>query len=401
MFDTVLRTMKQMAEAGMKERTSFRALWYREWADLFLKAYEPGQKVIYTSIYAFPMEILNAFDVAPFDFEIAGALMSIANMGTPLMEQAEERGYSRDICSFHRAALGGHFKSFFPEPDLLLSTSFYCDGKGKANDILSHLAQKDSFLLDVPQSVSRQSIRYVETQLRQAAAKIGEAAGQKLDEDRLKEAVRNANRSRRLQLEIHELLKNRPVAMSPQDLIGYSINGQLFWGSPAKVLLEEQLIKDLKSRLESKKKRPERHRLYWCAWIPVYRSNLFEILKEHQVSVAMCETYRVFWDEIDERKPFEGLALRCINNPFIGPTSRRMEGMENVVRDFAIDGALLFATPACRHSKSAHLLLKESFSRLGVPFLMLDMDISDPRGYMPEPIRTRLESFFEVMDNNH
>ena len=75
--------------------------------------------------------------------------------------------------------------------------------------------------------------------------------------------------------------------------------------------------------------------------------------------------------------------------------------MPEVVRDFGIDGVLLFATPACRHSKSAHMALKNAFSRLGVPFLTLDMDIADPRGYMPEQVRTRLESFIELMDNNH
>jgi benzoyl-CoA reductase/2-hydroxyglutaryl-CoA dehydratase subunit BcrC/BadD/HgdB len=31
---------------------------------------------------------------------------------------------------------------------------------------------------------------------------------------------------------------------------------------------------------------------------------------------------------------------------------------------------------------------------------MLDLDISDPRGYQPEQVRTRLEGFIEVMEGN-
>ena len=72
--------------------------------------------------------------------------------------------------------------------------------------------------------------------------------------------------------------------------------------------------------------------------------------------------------------------------------------MKNVVQGYGIDGALLFATPACRHSNSAHMLLKDTFAELDIPFLMLDMDISDPRGYQPEQLKTRLEGFIEVMD---
>ncbi|HQG33010.1 MAG TPA: hypothetical protein PLA83_13845, partial [Deltaproteobacteria bacterium] len=96
MLKTMLTAMKQMSEQGLKERTSFRAMWYGEWSDLFLKAFDPESTVVYTSIYAFPMEILAAFDVAPFDFEIAGSLPSAADMGLPLMERAEGLGYSGD-----------------------------------------------------------------------------------------------------------------------------------------------------------------------------------------------------------------------------------------------------------------------------------------------------------------
>ncbi len=387
---TMLCGMKEMAETGLKQRRSFRSMWYREWADLFLKSYDQDRKVVYTSIYAFPMEILAAFDVAPFDFEIAGGLMSVANLGLPLMVEAEEHGYSQDICSFHRASIGAYLKSYLPTPDLMLTTSFYCDGKTKTNDILSRLWGVRSFLLSVPQEITRESVSYVARQLRD---------GEKLDEDRLKEAVKSSNRSRRLLLEIHEKLKQRPVTMSPADLIGYSINGQLFWGRKTKEALEAQLLHELEERLSAKDPRPERHRILWFAWMPAYPSNLFETLKARQVSIALCETSRVHWDEIDEDNPFEGLALKCLKNPFIGPTTRRIEGLDAVIEEYGIDGGLLFATPACRHSKSSHMLLRDAFSKRGLPFLCLDMDISDPRGYLPEQIRTRVEGFIEVMDN--
>lgn len=399
MLQTMLGGMKQIALSGLKERTSFRALWYKEWAELFLKAFEPGQKVVYTSIYAFPMEILAAFDVVPFDFEIAGSLLSITDMGLPLMVEAEERGYSRDVCSFHRASLGGYGRSWFPKPDLLTTTSFYCDGKAKTNDILARLSGADSFLLSVPHEISRESVMYVEKQLRSAAVKLAETAGTSLDEDRLKEVVRSSNRSRRLHLQIIESLKKQPVTLGPQDLIGYSIIGRLFSGRPAKEMLDSRLLYDIESKLASGKARPEKHRIFWFGWTPTYQSNLYEILKEHAVSVAMCETYRMYWDEIDEDNPFEGLAVKCLKNSFLGPTARRTEGMDRLVAEHGINGALLFATPACRQSKSAHMLLKNTFSKIGVPFLMLDMDISDPRGYMPEQTRTRLESFVEVMES--
>lgn len=400
MFKSMLENMTQMMGTALKEKKKFQTLWYKEWFDLFLKAYEPGQKVIYTSLYAFPMEILAAFDVSPFDFELAGALMSTMNQGVPLMIEAEERGYSTDICSFHRAGFGGFFKDYFPKPDLLITTSFYCEGKGKANDVVSLITGAEPFNLDVPQEITKETVSYVEKQLREVARKVGEVAGQELDMERLKEAVRSSNRSRRLQLEILDLLKARPMPMNPRDMIAYSINGQLFCGSRIKEMLEEQLIEEIGDKRAKGVTKPEKHRIFWFAWTPIYQTNVFDTLRSHQVGIPLCETFRVHWDEIDEDKPFEGLALKCLKNPFIGPTARRTEGMEELVNTYEIDGALLFATPACRHANSAHMLLKDTFSKLGKPFLMLDLDISDPRGYQPEQVRTRLEGFIEVMEGN-
>jgi hypothetical protein len=52
MFKNILTFMAQQSELALKQKTSFRALWYKEWAELILKAYEPGQKVIATSLWA-------------------------------------------------------------------------------------------------------------------------------------------------------------------------------------------------------------------------------------------------------------------------------------------------------------------------------------------------------------
>ena len=65
---------------------------------------------------------------------------------------------------------------------------------------------------------------------------------------------------------------------------------------------------------------------------------------------------------------------------------------------WGIDGALLFATPACRQANAAYTHLRDSMEKLGLPFLLLDMDISDPRGYSPEQVRTRIEGFVEVLE---
>ncbi|MBI4830433.1 MAG: 2-hydroxyacyl-CoA dehydratase, partial [Candidatus Lindowbacteria bacterium] len=257
----------------------------------------------------------------------------------------------------------------------------------------------ESNLLFVPAEISKDSIRYVEKQLRQISQKLETVTGQKLDEDRLRAAVRSGNRARSSRLQLPELLKRRPCPWGGNQLIGFSINGLLFNGTEVLVRLYEAFGREAQERIDAGKVRPENHRIYWFAWLPTYKSNLFDILKENEVSIPLCETFRVYWDEIDEDRPFEGLAVKCLKDLFVGPASRRTEGLDKIVEEYNIDGALLFATPACRHSISAYRLLKDSMAKLGIPFLMLDMDISDPRGYSEEQTKTRLEGFIELLNH--
>jgi benzoyl-CoA reductase/2-hydroxyglutaryl-CoA dehydratase subunit BcrC/BadD/HgdB len=397
MYRQMLEMVAERSASVLSERQSPSMLFRNEWAKLFLKAYEPDRKVIYTSVYAFPMELLAAFDVVPFDFEVAGAMMSNLGAGVDMMKTAEDRGYAMDVCSFHRCSLGASFNGHFPEPDLLLTTSYYCDQKAKTNELLSRFYGREPFLVYAPWEITLESVRYVETQLREVAEKLGEITGDPLDEDRLKEAVRSSNRARESHLKLLERLKHRPAPCGGADLIAFSINGLMFTGTEVKERLNEAYLEFMEKNIRSGEGRAEEHRVYWFAWLPVYDAGLFDALSEKKVAVPLCETFRVFWDEIDEDRPFEGLALKCLRNPFVGPVTRRLQGLAGIVAEYGLDGALAFATPACRHANSAYRVLKDRFAEEGLPFLLLDMDISDPRGHSKEQMKVRVEGFVELM----
>lgn len=398
MLTTILEAMGQQMEGVYREKGSAQALWLSEWARLVLRAYEPESRVVYVSAYAFPMEILAAFDVVPFDFELTSGLMGALEMGVPAMQEAESRGYSPDVCAFHRTALGAFYLGELPKPAVLITTSHYCDGKAKTNEILGILHGRESVLLQVPAAVSKESVHYVEQQLRDITGKIGAVVGQRLDEDRLKAAVRSSNRARQTQRAMLELLKHRPAPWDGRQLVSFSVNSLLFTGREVKEKLNHAFALEMQRRIEGGTLRPERHRGYWLAWLPTYRSNVFDILKDREVSIPLCETFRIHWEEIDEENPFEGLALKCLNDPFVGPGTRRTDGLERILDDYQIDGVILFATPACRQANAAHALLRDAVARCGRPFLMLDMDISDPRNYSPGQTKTRLEAFVELLE---
>lgn len=397
MLAMMLQGMEQQTAAA-RAQGSARGLWLNEWARQLLRAYDPGRKVVYVSAYAFPMEILAAFDLVPFDFELASGLMGVMNIAVPSLEEAEQRGYSMDVCSFHRTALGAAFLEEFPKPEILITTSFFCDGKAKTNEILAIRYGKESLLLQVPAAVTTESVRYVEKQLRDIARRIGTVLGQRLDEDRLRAAVRSSNRAASSQRVMLELLKHRPAPWGGRDLFSFSINSLLFAGTEVKEDLNNAFVRCMRQAIDAGELRPERHRLYWFAWIPSYATNVFDTLGERGVSIPLCETFRMHWDEIDEAAPFEGLALKCLRNPFVGPGTRRTDSLEGIMDDYHLDGAILFATPACKHANAAYTQLRDAVRRCGRPFLLLDMDINDCRSYAAGQTKTRLQAFAELLE---
>jgi benzoyl-CoA reductase/2-hydroxyglutaryl-CoA dehydratase subunit BcrC/BadD/HgdB len=280
----------------------------------------------------------------------------------------------------------------------LITTSYYCGGTARTSEILSQLYAKPGCLLSVPQEITTETIRYVAGQLREIAGKVAALTGSTFDEERLRQAVRHSNRARASHLAFLDLLAHRPAPWGGNQLVNYSIFSRMFDGSSVLADIHEAFIGKLRERIDGDRLRPERHRVFWYAWVPTYKNTIFDLLAQNEVSVPVCETFLVHGDEIDEKNPFEGLALRCLKDPFIGSVQRRTDLLDEVAGRFGIDGAILFATPACRHSKGNWAIMKEACARHGIPLLVLDMDIADPRAYAEQQTRTRLEGFIELLD---
>jgi benzoyl-CoA reductase/2-hydroxyglutaryl-CoA dehydratase subunit BcrC/BadD/HgdB len=288
----------------------------------------------------------------------------------------------------------------YPKSGLFITTSSYCNGKWKVNEALSRKMNAEPYLVSIPQDISTESIRYVASQLKEVAQKISEVAGQPFDIDRLRETIRISNRARLAHLRMLESLKHRPAPWGGIQLMQYSIFSRMFAGTKVQETLHRAFADTFEKRIESGELRPETKRLYWFAWVPTYRTNIFDTFAKHETAVVHFETLRVYWDELDLKDPFESLALKCLQDPFLGPIGHRLSGLSELFEDYSIDGAVLFATPGCRHFNGAYSIVKDTVTDLGRPFLLLDVDIGNPRKYTPEQTGIRLEGFLELVSGN-
>ena len=398
-----MKSSFQQIEAFMEPRLAKKPrgfdLFTKELASSMVRAYDEDVKTVYVSGYAFPTELLWAFDVTPFDFEIACNNLPAAasGNGSTLMITSEKRGYSRDICSFDRLIIACMIQGMLPKGDLHITSSYYCHGKAKANEIVANHEGKESILFDVPNEISMSSIEYVTAQLKEIASRLQSVTGEELDIDKLREAIRWSNKARNSLQRINELMKTKPFPYNPVKACLLALGGALFWGSPLRDDIHQLIIKELEERIHNGTALPEKYRVLWYPWVPVQQTNIFVTLKEHSVSVPMVEAARVWWSELDESDPFDSLARKALENYHVGRAEKRVQALLSLAEEYDVDGTIHFATPACHCENIAFPLVRDAMKERGLPALNLEGDMTDERNYSSELTVSKLSSFIEIL----
>ncbi len=364
-----------------------------------LRAFDPEIPTVYVSGYAFPMELLWAFDVTPFDFEIACNNLPevMSGNGSGFMLESEKRGYSRNICSFDRLIIGCLNKGILPKGDLFLTSSYYCHGKAKTNEIVAAHYGMESVLLDVPNEINPDAITYVAAQLRNIAAKLEAVTGTKLDPARLKESIGRSNQARASLLTIYDWMKRRPCPWNGVEACLLGLGGALFWGSTIRMEIHRLLLAQISERVKKGKIIPEDYRILWFPWVPVQNTNIFNILTKNRANVVMAEASFVFWPELDENRPFESLAMKALMDPHVGKVERRIQNLVKSIDDYRIDGVIHFGTTSCYHENAAFPMIRDAIKKKGVPLLNLSGDMSDERNYSASETDIRISAFLEFL----
>jgi benzoyl-CoA reductase/2-hydroxyglutaryl-CoA dehydratase subunit BcrC/BadD/HgdB len=148
----------------------------------------------------------------------------------------------------------------------------------------------------------------------------------------------------------------------------------------------------------------EGKRLMWdniAMWYKVRDyANLFA---EHGMNFVTA-TYTNAWAEttpyMDSERPIESMAkaysLVILNNNL----NHRLRLMERLIKEFQVDGLVIHSARSCKpYSVGQYDLKRLLMDRLGVPSVVIEGDITDSRAYAEEQARTRLEAFFEALEN--
>ena len=373
-------------------------------------------------------ELAWAFeDILPVYPENFNAYCATRQITPELLEIAESAGYAHDLCGYFRNCYGymlggkdlplGFAGGGLPVPDILIADSDAC---------LMHLkwwrqAQRfydykvPTYIIDIPyisprmsyKNIERHYLEYVMAQIKECLQFIGNVMGRKLDEDRLKEVIRLSDKAAELFDEVQELRKAVPCPAGSEDILACIMPLVQWSGSQAAVDFYTKLRNEVREKVAQGKGvvPEEKFRIFFDNIPPWFTLGLFNYLhKFNAVSVQEAYTYLFHLDgeRMDPDKPYESLARRYIAsdwyNVSVKETIHDLVGKKMI--DYNIDGVIAYILYGCKITSGfmpeQRNILEEKF---GVPSLLLEGDMVDPRDYQDAQVKNRIDAFFEMLDN--
>lgn len=376
-----------------------RAMLYKAIARLGLSAFEAEARVVWTTGYSIPMVLYQPFDLVPFDFEYAAVDLVASGRAAQSLAASNRLGYPVDTCSAHRVALGAQALGFFPPADLLISTTHFCDGKPKCNEIFEERYHVPFHLIDVPLEKDESALDYVESQLREVFSVLGRLTGKVANESLLIEPIRNYNRVLSLMMEINRLRSQKPAPYIPANRgLTMSMGSSRLLGRPALIAIYEQFLREVrKAPREDGPDGGEQFRLLWLLASPIYSTNIFDTLREFGARIVAEEFTFELMHPLSEEKPLRSIAEWILDSRFIRPVRERIDHILKWVDDYQVDAVVSFTHLPCRQGNGALSLIKQALNEKGIVLMNLEGDLCDSTMFSPTRMRREIENYVQIL----
>ncbi len=396
---------KPKAKEVMKQLT-------KDYYGAALRAHEEDKYVAYTTAVS-PVELFYAHDIIPIYPENHAVMCLTGRMMPRLSLEIEKRGYTSHLCAYARSDLGYREVGEspiggIPDPDFLLACNAQCFTLTKWFQVLSRRYGVPVFVFDTPQYIRKDEARkniitYVERQLAEMIEALEELTGRKFDYDRLREVLGYSAEASKLYKEFLDLASIKPSPISIFDALIHMAITVYLRGTKEAVDYYRLLIEEIKEEKVSKGIGVipnERFRLYWEN-LPIWFKfrDHFDFLAAHD-AVILTSLYTHAWSyDFDVSNPLRTLAENYTSVFSNVELEERAERAVALFRQYSLNGNIMFMNRSCKAVTFGVLELKDMITKeTGIPALVFESDMGDPRFYSEVQIRTRLEAYLETLD---
>jgi benzoyl-CoA reductase/2-hydroxyglutaryl-CoA dehydratase subunit BcrC/BadD/HgdB len=356
---------------------------------------EQGANIVGIFCTYSPLELIYAADAIP---------VSLCGVGNDTI-QAAEIHLPKNLCPLIKSSYGNALMQscpYFYFSDLVVGETT-CDGKKKMYEILGEL--KDVHVMHLPQGQMRKhSFDYWKQEMLEFKEVLEKKFNVDITDEKLRQAIKERNRERKILLDFYELGKLNPTPISGYDInttveaIGFKFDKNEAYDEISKRTLE--LKEKYEKELKGKKSSRPRILITGCPTGGVRDKVIKQIedLGADVVCFENCSGPKEKIDLVDETiDPIDALTQKYlnINCSIMTPNPNRLKALGEMIDEYQIDGVIEVILQAC------HTFNIESFNirnfvknEKNKPYLCIETDYSElDRGQL----NTRFNAFIEIL----
>jgi len=364
-----------------------------------------------------PVEILHAMDIIPIYPENHAAMCGVQRMGVELQQASEEKGFSMDLCSYARTDIGSIYTGKspvfgLPKPDFMVACNNICTTVVKWYEVVSRIHKCPVFMVDMPflhNGLQDHIVTYVRNQLQDLITFLEERTGRKFEVDRFVDVLVKSMEAVGLWGDILDMSRHVPAPMSCFDAFIHIGPIVTLRGTQECVDYYKVLRRELEERVERKFGAipEERHRLLWDN-LPIWFNlrDLSEKLAEWNTCLVAA-TYTDSWRALVYTGEGETLDLAAVLNelakayllPYINNGfPERVRILKNMLEGYKADGFLMHSDRSCKPYSLGQYVVRDQLTRAtGIPGLVIEADMTDPRQYAEAPTMNRIQAYLESL----
>ncbi len=363
-----------------------------------------------------PNEVMHAMGVYPIYPESLAAISAGIGKAGEFFDEARTRGLSNTICSYTRCGMGICWTSKtafgpIPRPSIAVTDVNICSLHSTWWAYLEDHFTLPTFYMDMAATDdpgAPEYIDYYESQIREMVTFVERTTACRLDMDRLGESLRSSDRAGHFWKQMMELRRRRPSPMSFRTLAGQILPMVTSLGDQDAADFYEALYHQYQEDAEQGKtpaQGGETYRLIWNG-IPIWHHLQVINYFEEKGANFVWEPYtslnwgnKTATGRLDLDRPFHTLAEKYTNVLNNKPIARRFEHFDRAIRDYEVDGLVMFSNRSCRPmSIGQHELVQLITERHDLPVLILEGDQADSEGFSWADVRTRVDGFIEILE---
>ncbi len=351
---------------------------------------DQGKRVVGYFCSHTPTEVLMAADLLPFRMRGTGST------GTELSDAF----FSSINCSFPRHTFNRALSGDYDFLDGLVCVSS-CDHIRRVYDNWKrNLRTPFVKIMSLPKKVGDAQVAWYRDEINLLRREVGEHFGVEVSDERLRQAIRLRNETRRLQRDLYALRKGKHPPITGAETLAVMVAGTAMPPQRYNALLQH-LLRDVHQ---------VHTRLDYRARLMIVGSELddpdyLEVIEDQGglvVTDSICYGTRTMWVDVDEQAadPAEALARYYIQERpscprMNGDRARRTKFLQDLIEDFQVDGVIGERMLFCDFWCAEHYMNKLDLKDAGIPFLQLDREyITSGKGQL----RTRIQAFLETME---